>query len=318
MKLYQRACKALAEDGVAGLARRAARKLFARKDEGQAQAERDRNELLAAENEYPRLVDDFLRRARERGHGDLSNYYWYHTVDLGDGLVTPGDYDYRHVLPEFHFPDDMSGMDVLDVGAATGFFSFELERRGARVVSVDLPSLTAWDVIHGERERSLKGLMEYHRAASPEEAYRRHLDGPFEFCRTVLGSKVRRVHSTVYELSRQKLGVDGFDWIYLGDVIPHIFAPLTALNALAPLCKGTLVISSDLWDPGTSFPAMRYTGGDGPCADHRSWWCPNRLCLEQMLRRVGFREVRLVGRHRTLLRRHWKHISRPVLHATKA
>jgi tRNA (mo5U34)-methyltransferase len=315
MKLYQRACHVLARDGFSGLARRAARKLFTR-NAGASEARRWRQEIAAARAAYPRLVEEFNARAGALGLGDVRHYYWYHTVDLGDGLVTPGDYDYRHVLDAFRFPDDMTGMDVLDVGAATGFFSFEFERRGARVVAVDLPSLNDWDIIHGEREGSLKGLMEYHRAATHEETHHRHLEGPFEFCRQVLGSKVRRVHSTVYGLSRAALGVDGFDLIYLGDVLPHIFSPLAALDALAPLCKGTLVISSDLWEDD-ALPAMRYTGGDGPCGDHRSWWRPNRLCLEQMLRTVGFREVRLVGRHRSVLRRHWAPVDRPVLHAVK-
>src|SRR3954447_19802676 len=61
----------------------------------------------------------FQRRGLERGLGDVGLYYWYHTVDLGDGLVTPGLHDYRRSLGEFHFPEDMSGMNVLDVGSAT-------------------------------------------------------------------------------------------------------------------------------------------------------------------------------------------------------
>ena len=63
----------------------------------------------------------------------LNRFFWYHTVDLGDGIITPGVYDYRKELEHFHFPDVMSGMRVLDVGSATGFFAFEFEkRRGIR------------------------------------------------------------------------------------------------------------------------------------------------------------------------------------------
>jgi 2-polyprenyl-3-methyl-5-hydroxy-6-metoxy-1,4-benzoquinol methylase len=37
-------------------------------------------------------------------------------------------------LPHFGLPESMSGMRVLDIGCAEGFFSFEAERRGAREV----------------------------------------------------------------------------------------------------------------------------------------------------------------------------------------
>jgi len=41
-------------------------------------------------------------------------------------------------------------MTVLDVGSATGFFAFEFERRGARVISVELPSLRDLDRFPGQ------------------------------------------------------------------------------------------------------------------------------------------------------------------------
>lgn len=66
-----------------------------------------------------RRVKSFNRRAEERGLGDLRRFYWYHTVDLGGGLLTPGTLDYRASLGDFHFPGDMERMTVLDVGSGT-------------------------------------------------------------------------------------------------------------------------------------------------------------------------------------------------------
>jgi len=34
-------------------------------------------------------------------------FYWYHCVDLGNGVVTQGDYDLRPHLPSCGFLDDM-------------------------------------------------------------------------------------------------------------------------------------------------------------------------------------------------------------------
>jgi hypothetical protein len=74
--------------------------------------------------EHLQMAAAFNKRAGELGCGDLSDYFWYHTIDLGDGLITPGTYDYRFNLHQFHFPENMTGMRVLDVGSGTGFFAF--------------------------------------------------------------------------------------------------------------------------------------------------------------------------------------------------
>jgi hypothetical protein len=66
-----------------------------------------------------------------------SKYYWYHSVDLGNGVIIDGDYDIREVLLHYGFPERMDGMDVLDVGRGNGFFAFEFASgvRKSRVTS---------------------------------------------------------------------------------------------------------------------------------------------------------------------------------------
>jgi len=64
-------------------------------------------------------------------------------------------------------------------------------------------------------------------------------------------------------------------------------------------------------------PVMVYKGGDSPVSDGRTWWSLNQLCLNQMLKRVGFRDVVLVDRHKGILRRDWYMYDRAVIHATK-
>jgi len=63
---------------------------------------------------------------------------WFHKIDLGHGIVTPG-VDKTPAKPAtLGIAQDLTGKSVLDIGALDGFFSFEAERRGARrVVSLD-------------------------------------------------------------------------------------------------------------------------------------------------------------------------------------
>ena len=265
-------------------------------------------------NDFVADMRAFSERARELGLPDTSRFYWYHTIDLGDGLITPGMYDYRETISAFQFPDDMHGMTVLDAGSATGFFAFEFERRGARVVSVELPSLVDLDRFPGQDvEGSLRKiermifpggeLSAMRRGDSERELYRCLLEGPFEFCRERLGSKVSRCYSTLYDLTAEKAGVpEGFDFVFVGDVLVHTLYPLRALAALAALCRGTLVLAQMLPEGPQSPPAMMYIGGDNPDEDEVSWFLPNRSCLTQMMSKLRFRQVEEVGVHRGLLR----------------
>ncbi len=252
----------------------------------------------------------FSERAKQLELPDTSRYYWYHTIDLGDGLVTPGMYDYRQTISAFPFPADMTGMTVLDAGSATGFFAFEFERRGARVVSVELPSLNDLDRFPGQDvqgsiekiERMIfpnGELKAMRRGDSERELYRCLLEGPFEFCRARLNSKVERCYSPLYDLTAAKTGVpEGFDLVFVGDVLVHTLYPLKALAALAALCKGTLVLSQMLPEGPQEPPAMAYIGGADPNEDEVSWFLPNRSCLMQMISKLGFPRVEDAGVHR--------------------
>lgn len=288
------------------------------------------SEAVTAPQEFLAQTDAFLARARQLGFPDTSRFYWYHTIDLGNGLVTPGLYDYRDTISDFHFPEDMRGMTVLDVGSATGFFAFEFERRGARVVSTELPSLRDLDRFPGQSvENSLRkiermifpdglDLESKRRGDSERELYRCLLDGPFQFCRERLDSKVERCYSTVYDLSAANTGVpEGFDLIFVGDVLVHTLYPLKALAALAPLCRGQLVFAQMLPEGPQDPPAMMYVGGDDPQEDHISWWLPNRTCLVEMLKKLGFTAVDDVGWHSGILHPGGHPFRRAILRARK-
>jgi SAM-dependent methyltransferase len=284
----------------------------------------------AIAHEFMQRTEAFNNRVRELGLPDISRYYWYHTIDLGDGLVTPGLYDYRQTVSAFRFPEDMRGMTVLDVGSATGFFAFEFERRGARVVSVELPSLRDLDCFPGQDiQVSLRkiermifpdglDLESRRRGDSEPELYRCLLDGPFQFCKTRLGSKVERRYSAIYDLTVENLGVaNGFDLVFVGDVLVHALYPLKALAALAPLCRGALVLAQSLPDGPQEPPAMVYVGGADPDEDHLSWWLPNKSCLTEMLTKLRFPNVEEVGWHSGVLQPGGHRFSRAILRARK-
>lgn len=227
----------------------------------------------------------------------------------------------------------MRGMNVLDVGSATGFFAFEFERRGAHVVSVELPSLSGVDRFpHQEAAQTVENLAAMtvgHSAhtsenldrifsgASGADVYKYFIDGPFRLCHQELGSRVERRYATVYDIPDTDLGRSGFDLVFLGDLLLHTMHPLDALAAVATVCTGTLVISQHLPVGFGARPAVLYVGGDTFGADHSTWWYPNRLCFEQLLRKLSFRHVEIVGHNTGVSLPGGDYYDRPVLHAVR-
>ncbi len=279
--------------------------------------------------QFLRDVDEFNTRARSLGYSDVENYYWYHTIELPNGLVTPGLYDLRGSLANFRFPADMRGTRVLDIGTATGFYAFEFAKRGARVTAVDLPSLYALDRFPGQDiEHSIEKIGEmiapksvnetrgYVRKYSAEQLYFYLLEGPFSFCRKLLDLPVERHLSTVYDLSEASLG-GKFDFVFMGDVLLHTLYPAEALAAAAAVCTGTLVLSQMIPDEPDEEPSMLYVGGDSAESDEVSWWLPNKSCLVQLLKKLGFRSVTEIGRNQGVLRPSGFAYDRTILQAVR-
>src|SRR4051812_2121921 len=84
-----------------------------------------------------------------------TKHNWYHVIDLADGVTTPGWIDLRTHLSTVGFPDDMTGMRALDIGMFDGFWAFEMERRGAQVIGIDIDDIPPPDIprIHYDRIR---------------------------------------------------------------------------------------------------------------------------------------------------------------------
>src|SRR5918998_3481447 len=66
---------------------------------------------------------------------EVERYPWYHTLELGEGVVTKGMFDHRPHLHHYPIPADLSGKRCLDVATIDGFWAFEMERRGAASVT---------------------------------------------------------------------------------------------------------------------------------------------------------------------------------------
>jgi tRNA (mo5U34)-methyltransferase len=198
--------------------------------------------------------------------------FWWHHLDLGQGIITPGHQGTTtmdgtaETLERLHLPDDLTGKTVLDVGAWDGAFSFAAEKRGAnRVLATD------HYVWHDERFG---------------------MDG-FLTARELLGSKVQHKDIDVFDISPETVGV--FDITLFLGVLYHLRNPLLALDRMAAVTRELIIVETHVVRTNEDhLPLMRFYEGAELNGDPTNWWGPNLLCLEQMVRSAGFREVRVM------------------------
>jgi tRNA (mo5U34)-methyltransferase len=201
--------------------------------------------------------------------GELAGQRWYHSFQLPDGRVIEGWQSLAHLrarLERFPIPDDLRGKRVLDIGCWDGWFSFEMERRGAEVVAADIV----------ERDTFLT-------------------------VREALGSKVQFVLSDVYQLTPDRVG--RFDIVLFFGVLYHLKHPLLALERVCALTTDLALVESFVTDDGSlpaAPPVMEFYETSELLGRFDNWCGPNTSCLLAFCRTAGFAtiELRAVADHR--------------------
>ncbi len=207
---------------------------------------------------------------------------WYHTIDLGHGVATPGAFDHRPHLDHYQLPARFDGERVLDAGTFDGFWAFEFERRGAReVLGIDVAYRRDLDYPPGAR------------AAMTPESLAEPMGTGFTVAKRLLGSRVERVQTSIYGLSPEAIGT--FDTSHIGNVLVHLRDPSLALQRLAAVTTGRCIIAETIdtsleGDPRG--PLMAFHGGQTDC----NWWRYNSEALLRMALYAGFARAEIVSR----------------------
>lgn len=199
---------------------------------------------------------------------ELARKGWFHSFEFPDGRVIEGIFSLaqlRSRISQFPIPQDLTGKRVLDIGAWDGWFSFEMERRGAQVVAVDCVEMENFRHAH----KQLSSRVEY-----------RVLD--------------------IYELSPEKLG--RFDIVLFLEVLYHLKHPLLGLEKVCALTREMACVESVIIDPATAgqgrapgVPWMEFYETDELCGQADNWVRPNLECLLALCRTAGFARVVFEG-----------------------
>jgi SAM-dependent methyltransferase len=227
------------------------------------------NEKLPAMLTQPRYVES------------PSDCFFYHTMELPGFGEVRGHWDLRDRFKEYIGGVDLSGKSVIDIGAATGFLSFEAEKSGAtRVLSFD---------IGDARQQSFlpfKDKLYYQDPARWAEQYGAEIEqwkNAYWLCHRLLNSKAEVFYGNVYELPAE---LGRFDVAIVGSVLEHLSDQITALASIARLTNETMVLVSPVLRTNeriASFQAL----ANHPENDF-TWWIYSEGVYREVLKMLGF------------------------------
>ncbi len=191
---------------------------------------------------------------------------WWHSFELPDGTRIEGVNSLEgqiHRLAQFPIPDDLRGKRVLDVGAWDGWFTFEMERRGAEVMAIDV-----WD--------------------NPR----------FRHMHELLSSRVGYRVMDVYDLSPSRVG--RFDIVLFLAVLYHLKHPLLALERVCAVTTDLAAVESfalmEEHRPEVGIdtrPIMEFYESDEFGGMIDNWVGPSLPALMAFCRTAGFARVEL-------------------------
>lgn len=212
---------------------------------------------------------------------------WFHNLHLPSGHQTAPDhplgdfpaFKWQQVRPAI--PADLSGRRVLDIGCNAGYYSFKLAARGASVLAID------------SDEHYLDQARWAAERLDPER-------------------RVEFRHCQVYDLART---AERFDLILFLGVLYHLRHPLLALDLIARLVRGRLILQTLTMpaQPSSTPPVPadlpidereRLTQPGWPRAafiehqlagDPTNWWAADDECVRAMLRSSGLRVIDTPG-----------------------
>lgn len=202
---------------------------------------------------------------------------WYHRFEIVPGIFTPGR-SYIHPpshLDKLGVPQDLTGLRAADIGAWDGPLTFELERRGAHVIAIDIQD--------------------------PDKV-------GFNIAKRILESQAEHRQMSVYDIPPRE--IHSLDTVLFHGVFYHLKYPLLAFEKISAAMK----IGGIMYFEGEAFlhyaeglngmqfnelhkiaalPIPICLSYPGRYKGSENWFIPNVACLKSWLEIGGFEPINI-------------------------
>ncbi len=223
------------------------------------------------------VVDAASTESARRGL-PLENCLFYHVMDLPGHGTVGSMWDLRSNVDAYVGHFDFRNKRVLEIGPASGFLTFEMERRGADVLALEIEDDPGWDFVPYS-PRVLGPEL------GPRRDVMRRLKNSWWFARECFQAKAQLIYGDAYALPDS---IGRFDVAVLGSVLLHTKAPLQVVEQCAKHTD-TLIITDLFYPELEGQPVARLV----PTATNESWdtwWQFSTTFLLQFLGVLGFKD----------------------------
>ena len=248
---------------------------------------------------------------------------FYHTMDVPGYGHIEGQWDLRPGLQSYLGGLSLAGKRVLELGTADGYITFEMERRGAEVVSYDLSQDYHWDVVpYARAAQATAPTQEPGSWLTTEEQFKEgieRINNAYWLCHRAYGSQARVVYGTIYDVPAE---IGDVDVVTVGAILLHTRDPFAALASPLRLARQAVVVTEprdrlslppalrrakEVLPQRLRRPAMRFIPDWRTARDPDGWWTLSPELVVAFLGVLGFEKTR-VTYHSQLYRRR----SRPM------
>ncbi len=228
---------------------------------------------------------------------DLNDCHFYHTMEIpGYGLVE-GEWDLRENTQKFLGNVDFRKKRVLDVGTASGFNCFYMEKKGADVIAYDLSENESWDIVPFAQ-------YDHENDRNWQKDRIRELNNGFWLAHKAYQSKANMVNGSVYDIPKE---IGPVDIAVYSAILIHLRDPFQALYKGLSLTKDTVIITGNilnsyslpvLWTLttifskiGLSFPMSLFKPSPR-LHKHGVWWTLTPEIVRAFIRVLGFEDIK--------------------------
>lgn len=228
-------------------------------------------------------MSDNFKYAEPRHVTKVEDCIFYHHMDLPEVGAVGNGWDLRKSIDDYLGRFDFRGKRALDVGAASGYLTFEMEKRGAEVVSFDMADVSHWQMVPFRA----KGF-DVERMRKSIQNVTTPVRNAYWLAHRLLKSGARAFYGDIYNIPD---AIGEFDVVMLGMVLPHLREPFYALAQTTRLSRDAVIITQQaprVAGPMAYFiPNVRLNPNN--LETYGAWWVFTEDCFREMLQVLGFR-----------------------------
>jgi tRNA (mo5U34)-methyltransferase len=182
---------------------------------------------------------------------------WYENFYFENGAATKGRSPSPKKLMALGLPSNLKGVSILDVGAYEGYYSIQMQSRGARVTANDH---FIWNL--------------------PNDNSRAN----FELIQEITGSNIKTLEATIEALPQKHSDIT----LFLG-VLYHLEDQIESLRIIRESAKSLVVLETLVDVLDHTYPSLKYYPGASLNKDHTNQFGPNLDALIGLFKQSGFR-----------------------------